>query len=143
MLLDYMRVACLMATQILCKYPAHIDLLQLSSQSPCLRPPSRSHSHNIHHHRAAFAGWLCCCDSFTLLLPLLQSAASTQRAAAGARLAAEQCPRDMNSAFRSTHVKRPTSSMIEWRLHAPKRRRGGTIGWPLLCSSQHRNRDKT
>ena len=50
---------------------------------------------------SVFAGWLCCSASFTRLLPLLQSAASTQRAAAGARLAAEQCPRDMNSAFRS------------------------------------------
>ena len=62
--------------------------------------------------------------SFTLLLPLLQSAASTQRAAAGARLAAEQCPRDMNSAFRSMRVKRPSPSMIEWRPHQGRRESG-------------------
>jgi hypothetical protein len=46
--------------------------------------------------------------SFTWLPPLLQSAASTQRAASGARLSAEQCSRDMNSklAFRMKRVKR-------------------------------------
>ena len=39
------------------------------------------------------------------------------------------------------HIKRLIASMRGWRLHPPARRRGGTIGWPVLCQAQHLGRN--
>jgi hypothetical protein len=61
---------------------------------------------------SVFAGWLCCRLVYAYAAAASKHA-STQRAAAGARLAAEQCPRDTNSAFRSMHVKSPMHSTLQ------------------------------
>ena len=41
--------------------------------------------------------------------------------------------RDLTRLAPITH---PIASILRWRLHPPARRRGGTIGWPLLCPAQ-------
>ncbi len=61
----------------------------------------------------------CVAVSFTWLLPLLQSAPSHPPAAAGARLAAKQRPRDMSSTFGGMRIKRPIevfALILRWRL---------------------------
>ena len=43
----------------------------------------------------------------------------------------------VSQALGRARITRPIASMLRWRLHPPGRRRGGTIGWPLLCPAQH------
>jgi hypothetical protein len=38
---------------------------------------------------------------------------------------------------------RPIATICCERMHTPARRRGGTIGWPLLCPAQHLGRPQT
>ena len=47
------------------------------------------------------------------------------------------------AARNSVLTRSPIASSRSERLHLPVRRRGGTIGWPLLSPSQHLGRDKT
>jgi hypothetical protein len=79
--------------------------------------------------------------SFTLLQPLHQTAPSLQPAAVDARLERQTIPWvGTNSTLLIMHVKRLIASISHLPLLAPGRRRGGSIGWPLLRSLLHLDR---
>jgi hypothetical protein len=77
--------------------------------------------------------------SFTRLLPLLQSAAGTRLAAAGARLAAEKCPRGINPTFRvSQHARQAPNSCNAAAASAPPwaaARRYNRMASALSCAT--------
>ena len=52
-------------------------------------------------------------------------------------------PRDGTSTLGLDHIKRAIASMLRRHWLPPARRRGGTNGWPLLCSWQHLYRAET
>ena len=52
-------------------------------------------------------------------------------------------PRGVKWTSRLARITRPTSPVWLELEHAPARRRGGTIGWPLLCPAQHLDHSKT